>query len=277
MAGGGGPGLRQGARADGDDPVHHPVNQGSRRRPLRRGHLRSPPRVQHGPQRDGAEAAQPRSVSRSEEKAGQEERGPSDLLDFVLSVTVLDVNVEHVITRNICARIVKLIGSFTSGSDGDQVPASICEQPEQDPVQQNEEEDLVLQMMKLMSNQDLHSTSPSTAEISSPPSEDSEDDRLNGQVENDDGLGLVQSDTPIGAAAMAAAFIIFGTFFREYFTVATYKCSLSLPDQGYPSENPEADNTLQVFRMPESNIHSQVLPSTSEEVALFAICLVQST
>jgi hypothetical protein len=40
--------------------------------------------------------------------------------------------------------------------------------------------------------------STSTAEISLPPSEDS--DRMSGQVENDDGLGLVQSDTPIGAA-----------------------------------------------------------------------------
>ena len=39
--------------------------------------------------------------------------------------------------------------------------------------------------------------STSMAEISSAPSEDS--DRMNGQVENDDGLGLVQSDTPIGA------------------------------------------------------------------------------
>jgi len=37
-----------------------------------------------------------------------------------------------------------------------------------------------------------------SAEISLPPSEDS--DRMSGQVENDDGLGLVQSDTPIGAA-----------------------------------------------------------------------------
>lgn len=40
--------------------------------------------------------------------------------------------------------------------------------------------------------------STSTAEISLPPSEDS--DRMSGQVENDDGLGLVQSDTPVGAA-----------------------------------------------------------------------------
>lgn len=40
--------------------------------------------------------------------------------------------------------------------------------------------------------------STSTAEISLPPSEDS--DRMSGQVENDDGLGLVQSDTPIGVA-----------------------------------------------------------------------------
>ena len=39
--------------------------------------------------------------------------------------------------------------------------------------------------------------------------------------------------------------------------------------QGYPSENPEADNAVQVFRMPDSNVHSQVLPSTSE-VPLFS-------
>ena len=38
--------------------------------------------------------------------------------------------------------------------------------------------------------------------------------------------------------------------------------------QGYTSENPEADNAVQVFRMPEPNVHSQVLPSTSE-VALY--------
>jgi hypothetical protein len=40
--------------------------------------------------------------------------------------------------------------------------------------------------------------SSSTTEISLPPYEDS--DRMSGQVENDDGLGLVQSDTPVGAA-----------------------------------------------------------------------------
>lgn len=40
-----------------------------------------------------------------------------------------------------------------------------------------------------------------------------------------------------------------------------------LSHQGYPSENPEADNAVQVFRMPEP-VHSQVLPSTSE-VALY--------
>jgi hypothetical protein len=46
----------------------------------------------------------------------------------------------------------------------------------------------------------------------------------------------------------------------------------SLSDQGYRTENPEADNTVQVFRMPEPNVHSQVLPSTSE-VALSTILL----
>jgi hypothetical protein len=49
-----------------------------------------------------------------------------------------------------------------------------------------------------------------------------------------------------------------------------YYLVLTVPysHQGYPSENPEADNAVQVFRMPESNVHSQVLPSTSE-VALY--------
>jgi hypothetical protein len=44
------------------------------------------------------------------------------------------------------------------------------------------------------------------------------------------------------------------------------KQALKVPysHQGYPSENPEADNVVQVYRMPDSNVHSQVLPSTSE-------------
>lgn len=50
--------------------------------------------------------------------------------------------------------------------------------------------------------------------------------------------------------------------------------------QGYPSENPEADNAVQVFRIPESNVHSQVLPSTSEVALLIILqptqCLLSS-
>ncbi|KAK3128649.1 hypothetical protein QOZ80_6BG0464730 [Eleusine coracana subsp. coracana] len=179
-------------------------------------------------------------------------------------------------------------GSFTSGSDGDQVLASTSadsEQPEhtQDPVQQiHEEEDLGAADDEVdeQSGSSQH-LSTSTAEISSPPSEDS--DRLNGQVENDDGLGLVQSDTPIGAAdggstQITSSLAAFSTYGHEdpnmhpnneaqlYGMVETnvHPQVLASSSQGYPSENPEADNTLQVFRMPESNIHSQVLPSTSE-------------
>jgi hypothetical protein len=42
----------------------------------------------------------------------------------------------------------------------------------------------------------------------------------------------------------------------------------SLSNQGYLTENPEADNIVQVFRMPESNVHPQVHPSTSEVALL---------
>jgi hypothetical protein len=46
---------------------------------------------------------------------------------------------------------------------------------------------------------DEQTVSTSSAEVSLPPSEDSE--QMNGQeVEDDDGLGLVQSDTPLGVA-----------------------------------------------------------------------------
>lgn len=48
-----------------------------------------------------------------------------------------------------------------------------------------------------------------------------------------------------------------------------FHCLQFYSHQGYPSENPEADNAVQVFRMPDSNVHSQVLPSTSE-VPLFS-------
>lgn len=70
----------------------------------------------------------------------------------------------------------------------------------QDPVQQVSEDDSMGAGHDDVDEQTRSSQhlSTSTAEISLPPSEDS--DRMSGQVENDDGLGLVQSDTPIGAA-----------------------------------------------------------------------------
>ncbi|TVU12148.1 hypothetical protein EJB05_45778 [Eragrostis curvula] len=206
-------------------------------------------------------------------------------------------------------------GSFTSGSDGDQAQASTSpdsEQPEQlgkvvppnpmycfnrlsclshqiilrivqDPVQQVGEEDTLGTADYEVDEQARSSQhlSTSTAEISSPPSEDS--DRMNGQVENDDGLGLVQSDTPVGVAdggntQITSSLAAFSTYGHEdpnmhpsseaqlYGLVETnvHPQVLTSSSQGYPPENPEADNAAQVFRMPESNAHSQVLPSTSE-------------
>ncbi|KAJ1258504.1 hypothetical protein BS78_10G080100 [Paspalum vaginatum] len=178
-------------------------------------------------------------------------------------------------------------GSFTSGFDSEQVPASTSadsEQPEhvQDPVQQVSEDDSLGAGLDDMDEQARSSQHLSTsAEISLPPSEDS--DRMSGQVENDDGLGLVQSDTPIGAADGESAQITstltaFSTYGHEdpsmhsnneaqlYGLVEpnVHPQVLASSSQGYPSENPEADNAVQVFRMPESNVHSQVLPSTSE-------------
>ncbi|XP_062233347.1 uncharacterized protein LOC133930669 isoform X2 [Phragmites australis] len=179
-------------------------------------------------------------------------------------------------------------GSFTSGFDADQIPASTSpdfEQPEhvQDPVQQVGEEDSLIaghdeEDEQARSSQHL---STSTADISLPPSEDS--DRMNGQVENDDGLGLVQSDTPIGPAdgestQITSTLTAFSTYGHEdpnmhsnneaqlYGLVEpnVHSQVLASSSQGYPSENPEAANAVQVFRMPESNVHSQVLPSTSE-------------
>ncbi|WVZ95614.1 hypothetical protein U9M48_041350, partial [Paspalum notatum var. saurae] len=113
-----------------------------------------------------------------------------------------------------------------------------------------------------------------SAEISLPPSEDS--DRMSGQVENDDGLGLVQSDTPIGAADGESAqststLTAFSTYGHEdpcmhsnneaqlYGQVEpnVHPQVLASSSQGYPSENPDEDNAVQVFRMPESNFHSQ--------------------
>ncbi|XP_062228420.1 uncharacterized protein LOC133926474 isoform X2 [Phragmites australis] len=179
-------------------------------------------------------------------------------------------------------------GSFTSGFDADHVPGSTSpdsEQPEhvQDPVQQVSEEDTSGAGHDEVDEQARSSQhlSTSTAEISLPPSEDS--DRMNGELENDDGLGLVQSDTPVGAAdgestQITSTLTAFSTYGHEdpnihsnneaqlYGLVEAnvHPQVLASSSQGYPSENPEADNAVQVFRMPESNVHSQVLPSTSE-------------
>ncbi|KAF8783935.1 hypothetical protein HU200_000109 [Digitaria exilis] len=179
-------------------------------------------------------------------------------------------------------------GSFMSGFDSEQVPASTSldsEEPEhvQDPVQQVSEDDSLGAGHDDVDEQASSSQhlSTSTAEISLPPSEDS--DRMSGQVENDDGLGLVQSDTPIGAAdeestQMTPNLTAFSTYGHEdpnmhsnneaqlYGLVEpnVHQQVLASSSQGYPSENPEADNTVQVFRMPDSDVHSQVLPSTSE-------------
>ncbi|CAN6208321.1 unnamed protein product [Urochloa humidicola] len=178
-------------------------------------------------------------------------------------------------------------GSFTSGFDSEQVPASTSpdsEQPEhvQDPVQQVSEDDSLDSGHDDVDEQARSSQQLSTsADISLPPSEDS--DRMSGQVENDDGLGLVQSDTPIGVAdgestQMTTTLTAFSTYGHEdpnmhsnneaqlYGLVEpnVHQQVLASTSQGYTSENPEADNAVQVFRMPEPNVHSQVLPSTSE-------------
>ncbi|CAN6172943.1 unnamed protein product [Urochloa humidicola] len=178
-------------------------------------------------------------------------------------------------------------GSFASGFDSEQLPASTSpdsEQPEhvQDPVQQVSEDDSLGSGPDDVDEQARSSQQLSTsAEISLPPSEDS--DRMSGQVETDDGLGLVQSDTPIGAAdgestQMATTLTAFSTYGHEdpnmhsnneaqlYGLVEpnVHQQVLASTSQGYTSENPEADNAVQVFRMPEPNVHSQVLPSTSE-------------
>lgn len=179
-------------------------------------------------------------------------------------------------------------GSFISGFDSEQVLASNSpdsEQPEQvqDPVQQVSEDDSLGTGHDDVDEQARSSQhlSTSTAEISLPPSEDS--DRMSGQVENDDGLGLVQSDTPIGAgddesAQITSTLTAFSPYGHEdpsmhsnneaqlYGLVEpnVHPQALASSSQGYPSESPEADSAVQVFRMPESNVHSQVLASTSE-------------
>ncbi|XP_040381516.1 uncharacterized protein LOC102709938 isoform X2 [Oryza brachyantha] len=178
-------------------------------------------------------------------------------------------------------------GSFPAGSGTDQVP--ISESPSE-----SEEQEHVQEPVELVQEDSLHAghdemdeqarssqlnLSTSTAEISLPPSEDSIE--MNGEeVENDDGLGLVQSDTPIGPVdgqnmQSASNLTVFSTYGHEnpnrhpnneaqLYNLVEPPQAMASPSQGYPSENPEADNAVQVFRIPESNVHSQVLPSTSE-------------
>uniref|UniRef100_A0A0D9WN23 GBF-interacting protein 1 N-terminal domain-containing protein n=1 Tax=Leersia perrieri TaxID=77586 RepID=A0A0D9WN23_9ORYZ len=123
--------------------------------------------------------------------------------------------------------------------------------------------------------------STSTAEISLPPSEDSIE--LNGEeVENDDGLGLVESNTPLGAVdgqnmQCAANLTAFSTYGHEdpnmhpnneaqlYRLVEpnVHPQVMASHSQGYPTEIPEADNAVQVFRIPESNALSSQIVSSS--------------
>ena len=97
-------------------------------------------------------------------------------------------------------------GSFTPAFDSDQLPTSTSPEPEQAELL-GETVQLVVQEDAFSSENDevdeqtgsQLAVSTSTAETSLPPSEDSE--QMNDQeVEDDDGLGLVQSDTPLGAA-----------------------------------------------------------------------------
>uniref|UniRef100_A0A804PDB9 Uncharacterized protein n=1 Tax=Zea mays TaxID=4577 RepID=A0A804PDB9_MAIZE len=90
--------------------------------------------------------------------------------------------------------------------------------------------------------------SSSTAEISLPPSEDS--DRMSGQVENDDGLGLVQSDTPVGAADGDSTQITSTlTAFSAY---------------GHKDPNIHTTNEAQLYGLVEPNVHPQALASSSQ-------------
>jgi hypothetical protein len=69
----------------------------------------------------------------------------------------------------------------------------------QEPVQLAVEEDAFGSEHDEVDEQAVSQLTISTTETSLPPSEDSE--QMNGQeVEDDDGLGLVQSDTPLGVA-----------------------------------------------------------------------------
>uniref|UniRef100_A0A804QZY0 GBF-interacting protein 1 N-terminal domain-containing protein n=1 Tax=Zea mays TaxID=4577 RepID=A0A804QZY0_MAIZE len=146
-------------------------------------------------------------------------------------------------------------GSFTSGLDSEQVSASTpqdTEQPEhvQESVQQASEYDSLDAGPDDMDEQARSSQhlSTSTAEISLPPSEDS--DRMSGQVENDDGLGLVQSDTPIGAAD--------GDNTQITSTLTAFSA--------YSHEDPNmhTNNEAQLYGLVEPNVHPQVLASSSQ-------------
>ncbi|KAF0902583.1 hypothetical protein E2562_018078 [Oryza meyeriana var. granulata] len=185
-------------------------------------------------------------------------------------------------------------GSFPAGSGAEQVPNS--ESPSESEEQEHVQEpvQLVVHEGSLRAGHDevdeqarssQLNLSTSTAEISLPPSEDSVE--MNGEeVENDDGLGLVQSDTPLGPVdgqnmQSASNLTAFSTYGHEdpsmhpnneaqlYSLVEpnVHPQVMASPSQGYPSENPEADNAVQMFRIPESNAHSQVLPSTSEALS----------
>ncbi|EEC80202.1 hypothetical protein OsI_22088 [Oryza sativa Indica Group] len=185
-------------------------------------------------------------------------------------------------------------GSFSPGSGADQVSSS--ESPSESEEQEHVQEpvQLVVEDDSLRAGHDevdvearssQLNLSTLTAEISLPPSEDSVE--MNGEeVENDDGLGLVQSDTPLAPVdgqnmQSASNLTAFSTYGHEdpnmhpsneaqlYRLVEpnVHPQVMASPSQGYPSENPEADNAVQVFRIPESNVHSQVLPSTSEAIS----------
>ncbi|AQK69292.1 hypothetical protein ZEAMMB73_Zm00001d015689, partial [Zea mays] len=90
--------------------------------------------------------------------------------------------------------------------------------------------------------------SSSTAEISLPPSEDS--DRMSGQVENDDGLGLVQSDTPVGAAD--------GDSTQITSTLTTFSAYC------HKDPNIHTTNEAQLYELVEPNVHPQALASSSQ-------------
>ncbi|KAL5199889.1 hypothetical protein ABZP36_021092 [Zizania latifolia] len=181
-------------------------------------------------------------------------------------------------------------GSFPLGSGAEQVPNS--ESPSESEEQEHVQEPVQLSVQEDSSG-DGHdevdeqarssqfNLSTSTAEISLPPSEDSAE--MNSEEVENDGLGLVQSDTPLGPVdgqnmQSASNLTAFSTYGHEdpnmhpnneaqlYRLVEpnVHPQVMASPSQGYPSENPEADNVVQVFRIPESNVHSQVLPSTSE-------------